>query len=152
MQEKIHQETHFYVNIINNINIQKPKRFLLQSPADIPIGKEIHLAFSINSSNGAIVEVFEDVVTSQNGNPIEPINNNRKNKNNATLQIFENPIVTTDGINILVRRTINPEIPEKIIISHDKELILKPDTKYQLKITPFSNNSVIESIIDWYEV
>lgn len=135
------------------VNIATPKKYLFITPNT---GLRAHFIFSVHTEPGARIQFFEGTTVSANGTPLTPQNNNRNSTNTALLSVFADPTVTGDGTSLFDREegtaTVGPTKGVGLELAHTNEIILKQNTKYELKITPLSNNTVASTELDWYEV
>lgn len=157
---RIHEGNHFNIHkITTDLNLTITKYFLIIPPTiQIPPSAtvEIHLTFEIVTDTGLQFEFFEDAAAS-NGSQIMPVNNNRNSPTSALTQVFEDPIVTSDGTKLAEER-IGTATSGGTIGEADRdedEFILKIGSMYLIKITalfplgPQSTNITAE--LDWYD-
>ena len=99
---RIHEGNFFSTHTISTgLLIASPKRFLFVSPSvifpNISDTIKVHLIFVVSTNPGAKLEFFEDTVVSNNGIVISQINQNRLSPTLPVGQVFQNPIITSDG-------------------------------------------------------
>lgn len=77
---RIHESIFAMVNVVNTgLIVANPKRFLLKTPGILPDGTALfgHVIFSVSTNPGATVQLFENTIVSFNGTDISAILNNR---------------------------------------------------------------------------
>lgn len=153
---RIHEGNHFLVHKISTgINIASPKYFLIIPPPVQPglLTTEIHIIFEINTDIGGTLEFFENPTVTDNGILLSIINNNRRSSSTSLSQVFEDPIVTSDGTSLFGERggtaTNGASLGETR--RNDEEFILNPSDTYILKFTPFADGANITVQLDWYD-
>ncbi len=150
---RIHEGNHFMIHRISTgINV---KYFLIIPPPTQSDGTviEMHLLFKIKSDIGGTLKFFENPTITNNGNELTIINNNRRSSTKSLAQIFEDPVISTDGKLLTEERggttTTGTELGETD--RREEEIILNQNDKYILKFTPLANGANITSEIDWYD-
>jgi len=152
VHSKIHQGVTFSIGDIDiGINIITPKRYLIITPNT---SARAHIVFTVETEPGAKFEFFEDTTVTANGTALSPINYKRDSSTTSVLQVFKDPTVTVDANRIFLWQSGTTTAGGKVggMIKHEDEFILKQNAKYQVKITPLSNNTTVFIHIDWYEV
>lgn len=152
VHHQIHKGRHFqFTDITEDVQSATPKRYLLISPNTTT---RIHLVYRLESFPGALVQLYEGTTVSANGSQLSTPNSNRNSLNTAELLAYEDPTVTGDGTLLFSDQegstTTGGGVPSQV--QHDDEVILKQNTRYQLKITVLANNTDTSIHVDWYEV
>lgn len=145
--------------ISRNLLIASPKKFLFISPSDVPPPNtpatiKIHLIFSVSANFGVKLEFFENTTVSNNGIAVPVINQNRLSLTIPLGQVFQDPIVTSDGTLIfsqIVGSTTEGETGG-LLNRDEQEFILKIGTHYLLKITPLTDNTDTTTHFKWYDL
>ena len=140
---RIHEGNFFSTHTISTgLLIANPKRFLFISPSLLPPPEtsdtiKVHLIFIVSTNPGAKLEFFEDTVVSDNGIPVSIINQNRLSPTIPIGQVFQDPIVTSDGTLIFSQIVGSTTEGGKggLVERDEQEFILKIGTNYLLKIT-----------------
>lgn len=121
--------------------------------------KSIHYTYTVNSDQAGFTFITMSPVTADSdGTLITPFNNNTTSQNKSTVTLRLNPsnIVTTGATTIrkgYAGTATNPAQRTGGSIDRNAEVILKPNTKYLLRITNLStNNNDIQVGMLWYEV
>ena len=116
--------------------------------------KQAHFTISIGSTGGKVkFEVFEDTITSNDGD-IEPLfNRNRNSVKSPTTILYENPVLVNDGTRI-IQQTFG--IKDKKSSGGGgrgtNEWILKQNTKYLFRVEELNvAATAINLQFDWYE-
>jgi len=152
VHSKIHQGVSFSTgDLTAGVNIALPKRYLIITPNT---SARAHMVFTVETEPGAKFEFFEDTTVTLNGTALSLINYKRDSVITPVLQIFKDPTVTVDGTQILLWQSGTTTAGGKVggRVQHDDEFILKQNAKYQILITPLSNNTVVFIHFDWYEI
>lgn len=148
---RIHEGNFFSTHTISrDLLVANPKRFLFISPSLVPPPNtpettKVHLIFVVSTNPGAKLEFFEDTISPDNGIVVPIINQNRLSSTIPLSQVFQNPIITSEGI--LIFSEIVGSITEGgtggLVDRDEQEFILKIGTKYLLKITPLVDSTDI---------
>lgn len=112
--------------------------------------------FEIKSSAGLVtVELFEAPTTSANGTAKTPLNKNRNSTTVSKTLVYMNPTITANGTLLATRQILQVGGGAHIEggeASISSEWILKPNTKYIIKITNSSGGSInFSSSFYYYE-
>jgi hypothetical protein len=124
--------------------------------ADNPAANYAHLrSFVVTCTSAPMsVELYEGCTVSANGTSKNGNNMNRNSVTTPNLQTYTGPTVTADGT--LLEYTLIPGAKQSggsADIGAEVEWILKPSTKYALKITNSSGATVTYSLkMFWYEM
>ncbi len=152
IHSKIHQGYGFHVDdLALAVDIASPKKYLVITP---DTSARAHMIFIIDTEPGVKFEFFEDTTVSANGTALSIINYKRDSVTASVLQVFGGPTVTADGTRIFLWQSGTTTSSGRIggRIQHADEFILKQNAKYQVKITPLSNNTNVYIHFDWYEI
>lgn len=152
VHSKIHQGYGFQVGDLTlAVDIALPKKYLIITP---DTGDRAHMIFIVETEPGVKFEFFEDTTVTANGTALSIINYKRDSVITSVLQVFKDPTVTADGTQIFLWQSGTTTSAGKVggNIQHNDEFILKQNTKYQIKITPLSNNTTVFIHFDWYEI
>ena len=154
VHDRIHEGQEFSISDrASPVNIATPKKYLITTPNT---GLRAHFVFRVHTEPGSRVQFFEDTTVTANGTAMTPQNNNRNRTKASQLSVFAYPTVTADGTSLFDDEKGTAKIGSTkgvgLELSHANEIILKQNTKYELKITPLSNNTVASTQLDWYEV
>jgi len=146
---RIHEGNFFSTHTISTgLLIANPKKFLFVSPTTVPPPftsdtVKIHLIFIVSANPGVKLEFFEDTTVLDNGIPVPIINQNRLSTTPVLGQVFQDPIIISDGT--LIFSQIVGSTTEGgtggLVNRDEQELILKIGTNYLLKITPLVDNT-----------
>lgn len=152
---RIHEGNHFFVHKISlGINIASPKYYLIIPPPSAGTDTiEIHVIFEVVSDVGGTLILFENATIAANGTALTIINNNRRSTSTSQANVYEDPTVTTEGIEIFSERkgTTSTEVELGEFIRDDEEIIFHPNKKYLLKFTPLVDGANITIEINWYD-
>ena len=146
---RIHEGNFFSTHTISrNILITNPKRFLFISPSEIPPPftsdtVKVHLIFIVSCNPGVKLEFFEDTQVLINGIPVTVINQNRLSTTPPLGQVFQDPIVISEGTLIFSQfvGSTTEGGTGGLRNRDEQEFILKIGTNYLLKITPLVDNT-----------
>lgn len=147
---EIHEGTSFTASHTQDLTSGQVLDFLLVTPAFPPA---IHLTWSVDFEFEGHVSIYEAVIATAAANPIVAYNRNRVGTPGATeLVITHSPTGITTGTTLI--RDVHAG-SGKIISgsrSDGREFILKPETKYLLRITNATTSANYISLwLDWYE-
>lgn len=104
---RIHEGNHFLVHkIATGIIAGTPKYFLIIPPPLQPGSPtiEMHIIFEVDSDVGGTLEFFENPTVTGNGIPLPIINNNRRSGSTSLCEVFEDPTVVADGTQLFQER------------------------------------------------
>lgn len=152
IHSKIHQGYSFHVGDLTlDVDIASPKTYLIITP---DTSARAHIVFVVESEPGVKYQLFEDTTVTANGTALSLINYKRDSSTTPVLQIFKDPTVTADGTQIFIWQSGTTTAGGKVggNIAHEDEFILKQNAKYEVKITPLSNNTVVFIHYNWYEI
>lgn len=157
---RIHEGNFFSTHTISTgLMIANPERFLFISPSILPPPLtsdtiKIHLIFVVSTNLGIKIEFFEDTVVSNNGTAIPIINQNRLSPTSPIGQVFQSPIVTSEGLLIFSQfvGSTNEGGTGGLVDRDEQEFILKVQTNYLLKITPLIDGVDITTHMKGYDV
>ena len=145
---EIHAGSHFYYCDYQMGNASGAIiNFVITTPNTT---KWAHLVFDAYSSEGSTLEVYEGATGVVGGTSITPRNNNRNSLTASTMTLVKDPAsIAGDGARAagyLVGGTRAPGSE-----SRDREIILKQNTTYLLRITSLANSNDISWCAEWYE-
>jgi len=131
----------------------------LEGLISVPAGSFPHLtAMLFTFSAGDIdIETFEGTTTSADGTAVAVFNRNRNSSNTPAISVSHTPTITADGTQIhdrLVHPTDFGVGTSEGIVSPNlgEEWILKPSTKYLVRVTNNSGGAVkLTMEMLWYE-
>jgi len=152
VHSKIHQGVGFNTGDLTlSVDIASPKKYLIITP---DTGVRAHMIFVVETQPGAKFQFFEDTTVTANGTALSLINYKRDSSITPVLQIFNDPTVTADGTQLFLWQSGTTTAGGKVggIIAHEDEFILKQNAKYQVLITPLSNNATVFIHFNWYEI
>jgi len=121
----------------------------------VPAATYPHMIISVAALGNSLVQFYEGTTTSSDGTAVTIFNRNRNSANTSGTTLFYTPSVTADGTELA---------PDYIFGGSkskagggeggfDSEYVLKPSTKYLVKIT--NQSGAVENIIispTWYEI
>ena len=148
---KGHQGKGFYAYYYNSAltNGSSAEIVLANPAASYP-----HVVIYILTEGNSEIFTFEGTTTSADGTSIASINRNRNSANTADLVVTHTPTITADGTEIYHDYIIGG-IKNKATGGTDgfsDEIIMKPSTKYLIRVTNDSGADEIVSVsIHWYE-
>lgn len=122
--------------------------------ASVPASTYPHFRHIIVQSDGGpfVVELYEGTTTSADGTSITPYNNNRNSSNTSSTACYYGPTITDDGT--LIEAFLAPSTKGSFGSDGANEWILKPSTKYMVRITnntAGAGTSEFVVNINWYE-
>lgn len=117
-----------------------------------------HFTYSVNSDQaGFSFTSYEGVTANTNGTTVAIHNNNRESAHTTCTVCQINPTgISTTGATLLRRgyagTAANPSQRSGGSVSRDQEAILRPDTKYLIRITNLSSaTNDVQVIFNYYE-
>ncbi len=156
---RIHEGNFFSSHTISTgLLIANPKQFLFISPsiAPPPFTEDtikVHLIFLVSTNPGVKLEFFEDTVVSDNGIAVPIINQNRLSSTIPVGQVFQDPIIVSEGI--LIFSQFVGSTTERgtggLVDRDEQEFILKIGTNYLLKVIPIIDNTDITTHFKGYD-
>lgn len=156
---RIHEGNFFSTHTISTgLLIASPKRFLFVSPSIIPPPDtadtvKVHLIFIVSTNLGIKLELFEGTTVLDNGIAIPIIVQNRVSTTPPLGQVFQDPIVLSEGT--LIFSQLVGSITEGgtggLLNRDEQELVLAIQTNYLLKITPLVDNTDITTHFKGYD-
>lgn len=130
----IHDGIHFVVENFITLGSGVTSNMIIETPAS----QSAHFVFETYALDGAAEFEFRtDASTTSNGTIYTPINNNRISSNTSSLVFRLDPSTVTDGTLMTRSRIGSGTIPTDKSggnIQRNREFILKPSSKYQIKI------------------
>jgi len=151
IHSRIHQGYGFHVGDLTlSVNIASPKKYLIITP---DTSARAHMVFVVETQPGVKYQLFEDTTVTANGTALSLINYKRDSSITPVIQIFKDPTVTADGTQLFLWQSGTTTAGGKVggNIAHEDEFILKQNGKYQVLITPLSNNTTVFIHFNWYE-
>jgi len=147
---EVHAGSHYYIkNWYDIAGSGTVKEFILTTPDST---KEVHLLTAFNTEAEFTLSAFEGVTTSDDGDAITPINNNRNSSKTSVLSTFEDPTVTNDGDAIWTIKMGSGGNKSTGERRGDAEIILKQNTKYLFRITKNATGTDwVDINLKWYE-
>lgn len=115
----------------------------------IVLGDEpAHVILAAGAEANARLQLYEDTVTSADGNSHVPMNHNRYSSRVSTLRLYDTPVVTSvgtqiDGDKLILAGRTNTGGAEA---GSFLELILKDNTKYLVRLTNLGVTSSAQHI------
>lgn len=102
--------------------------------------------FEVSASAGATkIEIFESPTTTANGTAITPLNKNRSSTRTSLTSVYFNPTVSANGTLLATRQILSiggGAHTEGGGTGISSEWVLKPNTKYIVKITNLSGSTI----------
>jgi hypothetical protein len=145
---EIHSGSHFnYCDYQTGVALNGTIEFVMTVPdtTEWP-----HLAFLVYSSTGALLELYEGTTGVSGGTSITPRNNNRNSSHASTVTLVKDPAsITSDGTRASgyvagAGRTAG-------FAERNRELVLKRNTAYLVRITSTASSNTISWCAEWYE-
>lgn len=146
---EIHEEDHYFYSDCITLGNGATQDYMLTVPDD---AVRKHFTFNIKGSLKITVAIFEG--GDRTGTtPQTTYNNDRDSSNTAGLTIHKGTSNgSTDGTNIHPDcGGSGSQAGEGGIIERDKEIILKTNTKYIIRVTSGAASNSIATHLDWYE-
>ena len=135
----------------SSVDIASPKYWHIITPNT---AKRCHIKIKVTADGKALVELFENPTTSDNGTALVAYNNDRNSSNTTTILFFKDPTVNPDGTRIdggiigaaghFTRAGGNVRNPG--------EWILKQNEQYLVKVTTVSDATDVDVKIEFYEI
>lgn len=145
--KEIHSGTHFFIANYGTVASSATVDFAITTPNTTRWG---HMTFSIEGQGELSMHIYEDSDYDSDGTAVIPVNNNRNSTNTSVLTIQTDPTVNSDGNQKFAKYSGGNRIIG--LISRERELVLKQNTKYIFRITNQSaQNNIISWDADWYE-
>jgi len=147
-----HQGSHFFYSSHHDLLKNGVDEHLIITPDTT---KWAHMLYNFASTAGQVhVELSEDATYSDVGVLDASFNRNRNFPDNNTTFVYDDPTITTQGT--VIYSTKLGADDKKVSIGGgargSKEIILKQNTVYLLRITELNVESTIINIdLDWYE-
>lgn len=120
----------------------------------VPAATYPHLVSTITVSGDCSIEFYEGATTTADGTAINLFNRNRNSATTPDIVLTHTPTISGDGT--IVHPDYIPGGQKKKATGgedgFDDELVLKPSTKYLLRVTNESGaNAIVAIAFDWYE-
>ena len=150
---RIHEGNFFSTHTVSTgLMVANPKLFHVDTSPIAPAPPETieeHMIFIVSANPGIKIEFFENAIVANDGTPIPTINQNRNSTTLPVGNIFEDPIITSEGT-LLFSQIVGSATTGGTggLLQRDEqefELQVSPGTfiGYLLKITPLANNTDI---------
>lgn len=115
-----------------------------------------NMSFLASVSPGTTYTIFEGSTVSSNGTTIDIINQDRNATLTSTTSIFSDPTVTTEGTIIYTEQIGSSTSGGKggassQSESNELEFVLKPNSKYLLKLSTLATGTSISVSLRWNE-
>jgi len=147
---KIHEGKHYTCQVYDeDVDKASDKYLLVRSPNSTT---RIHFTFNSVSALAGTIFFYEDPATSSTGTLLTTYNNDRNSTSLASLEIFEDPGVISDGTNILVNIMAADAKKSGGATKRGDEFILKQNTDYLIRYDTVADNNRITVCNEWYEV
>lgn len=142
----IHEGLHYEVSGFETLALDEVYYVKLETSSD-----ETHLVVFAQGTAGIEVALYEDASGGMTGGTdMPPINNNRQSSRASGLTITKDVLApVSTGTNIIDRAS--GALRSAGVVSRDRELILKKNSTYLLKITSLANGNLVDFEIYWYE-
>jgi len=146
---EIHQGNHYLVGRTIDLTNSQVFDILLVTPNTT---KWSHFIEAFASEAESNVKLYEGTTTSADGTSIPSFNNNRNSANTAAMLVYHTPTITGIGT-LLTEKNMGAGKAQGGSLSRgDKELILKQNTKYLVRITNnTTSNNWFNYDFEWYE-
>lgn len=139
----IHDGWHFFVSDVSlAVSISSSVTYIVNTD-----GAAQHFLFEVDSDGGVAFTITEGVTTSADGTVLTTFNRNRVSSNISSLVVTKTPTGVTGGTQIWTGGSTNKSGGTSRSLY---ELILKPNTKYAMTLTAYTNNVNIGILFDWY--
>lgn len=147
---EVHEGSHYNYKDFYSIIKDTNKSFLLVTPDS---SEEAHLVFGVEAVSSTIVyEIFENVTYSSNGT-LEPVRNRNRNFANGNLVLlYEDPIMVSNGTNIVSGVFGAGKNSGGGGTRDTEEIVLRTNTSYLIIVTEQNIQTTLVNIMfDWYE-
>ena len=143
---KIHDKKHYTcIDYDNDVDSTEQKIWRISTS-----NSNVHFIFDNRLSNVGTVELREDAVFSSNGNNISCVNNYRGFPNQTNLLFYEDAVLSSNGnrllFEILGTNTASPVGDAGGITQRENEFVLRKNSEYTIKVTPFNNDTQVSII------
>lgn len=148
---KVHRGQMFAAEYLASVNNNASMDLLFVTGPE-----ETHIKFSVTAGGACTVYLYEDTITSANGTIVPTHNHRRSATNVASAQLYRTPTVTTVGTALIPGRYLAGGASQATRIGgavrDEAELVLKPNSKYLLRVTNISGGAVtVNPVISFYE-
>lgn len=151
---EIHEGEHYFCSCVQQLAGSATIDYVLSIS-----NKPVHLIFSITGNDAGISgSTYENIVSNNDGTLLSPNNNNRLSTNISSITNRVNPtgVVITSAILLRQFRSGTGGTPSQRqagSIERNREVILKPNTKYLIRTTNLSTSTNNVSFdFSWYEL
>jgi len=118
-----------------------------------PAGVYPHITFAVRGSKETNIKLYEGVTEDGDGTDITAYNRNRNSSATASTALAHTPTVTDTGT-LLQEQHVGGGIGNQRFggeAREESEWILKPATKYLLRVTSEEADNDVSILINWYE-
>jgi len=145
---EIHDGNHFnYCDYSLGEAVGATIEFVLTTPNTT---KWIHFNFTVASTDGATIELYEGTSGITAGTAITPRNNNRNSLTASGVTLIKDPTaITSDGVRASGYLAGGGRVSG--VITRDTEYMLGQNRTYLMRITSLANGNDISWAADWYE-
>jgi hypothetical protein len=149
---EIHAGSHFYVCGFQVVSASASIDFTVQTPNTT---KWAHMTFEVEGTTQTEFLVYEGV-TASGGVSALPMNNDRNSSKTSDLILKVGETITVLGTLIFSQSkgfegTAPARASSEGIVSREREIILKQNTKYLFRIRSLGAGNVISYCGEWYE-
>lgn len=134
---EIHSGRHFFIDNFTDITGSATINYLLVTPNST---MRCYFLFEFDFEAEATLYFFEGTTTSANGTPIPVFNSDRNSTTTNTVLAYSAPTITSDGTQIVAHKTGSGKQTGGGG-REERELILKPNTKYLFRIVNDSTSA-----------
>ena len=150
---EIHSGSHFFYENFTTLGSGATIDLCFQTPNTT---KWSHLVFVLSSTLGSQVQIYEDSTITWDGTDLTAANNNRNSGTTSSWVNFQsNPTVTSIGTLLPASAQLgsatNPNNGLPGAGGRDRELILKQNSSYTIRLTSLNNSNVLTYLFEWYE-
>jgi hypothetical protein len=149
---EIHEGNHYYIHGFEDEDADGTIEFVITTPDD---STRAHMTFQVIGALKITVEIYEGSSSVVGGGSVTPLNNDRNSSNTSGLTIIKDPTSITDGTKIdgysVGYAAGAPVNFTGGIAERNRELILKQNQTYLLRITSNVDANTISYKGSWYE-
>ena len=145
-EECIDSGCHYFIEGYTSLDVNGTIAWVFTTPTTTPI---IHMLFSVGSSAGFEIDMYEGSTGVTGGTSMTPFNSNRGSTNTSDATVVSDPTAITDGTLIMAHKYGG--LKETGFISADDEIILKANTTYLWRFTSQYKDNLINFRGHWTE-
>lgn len=147
---EIHEGNSFHAHFYSGtVDTDGTVELLISTPNTT---KWIHALGIINSTKGALVEIYEGPTTSADGTTVTAYNRNRNSNEGAVVVITDTPTISNDGTRLWLRHIGSEgKYTEYGETRGNNEWILRQNTKYLFRATSHEDANELMVGLNWYE-